>query len=204
MTDIPVDIRATTVEGFASFAERSDDPSLAAMLRALRSALTDEQAGNKVLDDALNAALKERDEAFEQVDELRRSLTASESRVKELERQLEDEKWESKQHKNAADLLRRRERIRIDGDCPENATLLTNVVTERLCGWLDYNRFDVMREAVRLYGEHFRVRLSEDAYDRSGNRIGGALALHRTHRGWYDLSAFWRCHEAIAMECAKA
>lgn len=148
-------------------------------------------------------------------DDVADKLLALRARVTELERQLEDEKWECKQHRNAAKEMHERERRRLAGtwayplsiiqdDCPENATLVTNICTERLSlDWLDYNRFDVMREAVRLYGKHFGLRLTEQAFARNGQPMSNSLALHRTGPRC-DLSTFWRLHEAIGMECAKA
>ncbi|HEX2600087.1 MAG TPA: DUF551 domain-containing protein [Terriglobales bacterium] len=65
-----------TVIGKKPTAQDATCHHAADMVDALRIALTAEQAGTKVLDDALNAAIKERDGAFEQVDQLRASLTA--------------------------------------------------------------------------------------------------------------------------------
>lgn len=70
-------------------------------------------------------------------------------------------------------------------------------------GVVEYDRQACMREAVRLYGRHFGVEISEVAYDRNGRLIAGYISLHVTG-GRRDLSEFWRLHEALSFEVAKA
>lgn len=91
----PVDISQEAVDNAASYLDEVCFPHSAAMLHALRAALTAAQADRAklgedaaFLDNALNALIKERDQAFVQVDELSASLTAEASRVAELEAQL--------------------------------------------------------------------------------------------------------------------
>jgi len=86
--------------------------------------------------------------------------------------------------------------------------LITNVTSAELSGvWIEYNRYEVMRETVRLYGEHFGVYLSEQAFDVHGNQIPNAIGLY-THEAYkdrpIDLQVFWACHQYLAMEAAKA
>ncbi|HEX2600088.1 MAG TPA: hypothetical protein VHL05_15015 [Terriglobales bacterium] len=83
-------------------------------------------------------------------------------------------------------------------------TLLTNIGNGFLSfGKADYDRQACIREAVRLYGRDFGVRIEETAYDRNGYLIPGYISLHVIGRR-RDLSTFWRLHDALSFEVAKA
>jgi hypothetical protein len=84
-----VDLSDVAVDNAASFIDEMAYPHTAAMLRALRLKLTimtqDRDAKGedaRFLSDSLDALTKERDSAFNQVDELRAELTASQEALK--------------------------------------------------------------------------------------------------------------------------
>jgi len=68
--------------------------------------------------------LADYDEALIEIERVGGELRRAIEQVQTLRKQLEDEKWECKQHKNAADELRARERLRLASEprvTPEQA-----------------------------------------------------------------------------------